>query len=111
MGCQVTKEEDEKANDQQSNNESTTETMTNRAKAAAEYKSRLEWKLCVVSFFSVYPSKWSNSELKIVCFVCHTGQRYTRARVRFIGLQSKRHPVWCVRFMPCSTQTTPQFTK
>lgn len=50
MGCQVTKEEDEKANDQQSNNESTTETMTNRAKAAAELKSRLEWKLCVVSF-------------------------------------------------------------
>lgn len=47
MGCQITKEEDEKANDQQTNTTETT--MTNRNAAAAEFKSRLEWKLCLVS--------------------------------------------------------------
>lgn len=49
MGCQITKGEDEKTNDQQSNIENSDETMTNRGKAAADYKSRLEWKLCLVS--------------------------------------------------------------
>lgn len=47
MGCQITKEEDEKPNDQQTN--TTDATMTNRNTVAAEFKSRLEWKLCVVS--------------------------------------------------------------
>lgn len=48
MGCQITKEEDEKSNDPQSNTENTTDTMTHRGTAAADYKSRLEWKLCLV---------------------------------------------------------------
>ncbi|XP_031622109.1 E3 ubiquitin-protein ligase LRSAM1-like [Contarinia nasturtii] len=48
MGCQISKEEDEKKSDQQSNTEhNTTDTMAHRSTAATEYKSRLEWKLCL----------------------------------------------------------------
>lgn len=46
MGCQISKEEDEKTSEQQT--ETTETTMTNRNTAAAEFKSRLEWKLCLV---------------------------------------------------------------
>lgn len=57
MGCQISKEDDEKRSDPQSNTENTTETktMANKATAIADYKSRLEWKLCLVcdkNFFS-----------------------------------------------------------
>lgn len=50
MGCQISKEDDEKRSDPQSNTENTTETktMANKATAIADYKSRLEWKLCLV---------------------------------------------------------------
>lgn len=47
MGCQLTKEDDDKPNDQETN--ATETTMTNRNTAAADFKSRLEWKLCLVS--------------------------------------------------------------
>lgn len=57
MGCQISKEDDENRSDPQSNTENTTETktMANKATAIADYKSRLEWKLCLVRdkfFFS-----------------------------------------------------------
>lgn len=49
MGCQITKEEDEKRSDQQSNTEhANTDTMAQKTTAATDYKSRLEWKLCLV---------------------------------------------------------------
>lgn len=48
MGCQISKEEDENRSDQQ-NIGNTTETMANKATAMADFKSRLEWKLCLVS--------------------------------------------------------------
>lgn len=50
MGCQISKEDDENRSDPQSNTENTTETktMANKATAIADYKSRLEWKLCLV---------------------------------------------------------------
>lgn len=49
MGCQITKEEDEKRSDQQSNTEHATDTqMAQKTTAATDYKSRLEWKLCLV---------------------------------------------------------------
>lgn len=51
MGCQISKGEDEKKSDQQSNTEpNATDTMAHKNSAATDYKSRLEWKLCLVIF-------------------------------------------------------------
>lgn len=57
MGCQITKEEDEKRSDQQSNTENATDTMAHKTTSATDYKSRLEWKLCLVRSF--YRQKWN----------------------------------------------------
>lgn len=54
MGCQITKEEDEKKSDQQSNTEHATDTMAQKTTAATDYKSRLEWKLCLVSHTQLF---------------------------------------------------------
>lgn len=49
MGCHLSKKEDENQNDQKTNTEKiTNQTMASNAKHAADYKSRLEWKFCLV---------------------------------------------------------------
>lgn len=48
MGCHLSKTEDESQNDQQTNTEKIiNQTMASNTKNS-DYKSRLEWKLCLV---------------------------------------------------------------
>lgn len=67
MGCQISKEDDEKRSDPQSNTENTTETktMANKATAVAD-KSRLERKLCLVRDNFFFNSNFSLLRLIIV---------------------------------------------
>lgn len=51
MGCQITKPEDEKRSDQQSNAENASDTMAQKSTSETDYKSRLEWKICLVRNF------------------------------------------------------------
>lgn len=53
MGCQISKEEekDEKCQEQSNDIEverNTTKAMASKSLASADFKSRLEWKLCLV---------------------------------------------------------------
>lgn len=50
MGCQLAKENDRIENDKHTNTKkSTVQTMASESTNAVDYKSRLEWKICVVS--------------------------------------------------------------
>lgn len=53
MGCQISKEEedDEKRHEQQRDSDIVA-TKTMASKSTSDYKSRLEWKLCLVCTFT-----------------------------------------------------------
>lgn len=51
MGCQISNEEEKDEKYQEQSNEverNTTKAMTSKSPAVTDFKSRLEWKLCVV---------------------------------------------------------------
>lgn len=66
MGCQLAKESDRIDNDKQTNTRKTTvQTMASESTNAVDYKSRLEWKLCVVSKTNVESfTFWKHHEQK-----------------------------------------------
>lgn len=85
MGCQISKEEDENSDDRQSNTENGSETMANNANTAGiDYKSRLEWKICLVCAFNHWQLTFAFAKL--------SEKNVMKIIVVFVFCRPKIHP-------------------
>lgn len=113
MGCQLSQNEDDSR--EKAPMESTVAAIAVATEATASttantnvnYKSRLEWKMCIVSY-CVAPT------LLLVNFKNQSkfylpGKRYTGTWIRFVRLHVKRSAIRSLCAVPCFTQRTFMF--